>query len=246
MQGSPARVLASPAAFVGIHRQETNRMRWRVFVVVVGLVGAIAVTRMHAGAGNTAQKCRNAKLKAVGRAIAGQMACYAKAKKSSAGVRAGCLVEQQGTARAAVDKAGTSCPGTAAAIEGAVDSCVGALVGDDPGNGRCPAASARAIGRAGRIEVRCEGKVSSGACATAEDDTIPAVLARAGGCVDARAIIADSHACNRLVGDVVGRLPTTSTTLVPPSVVCCAHPAAPACKYVTSTDNCLAESGEPS
>jgi hypothetical protein len=221
-------------------------MRWRTLVAAVGVLGAMAVIGMAARAGSAPRRCRAAKLKAAGAEIAGKMGCYARAKKAGAAVDAGCLSGQSAKPDAAIEKAGDACPGTAAAIDAAVDSCVGAFLGDDPGNGACAAASAKAVGKAARIELGCEAKVAFAACETKADGRIPALLGKAGGCVDPAAVVGDIHACGGAIDALIGPPPTTTTTLLPPEVVCCAHPAAPACKYVTSAANCVAESGDPS
>jgi hypothetical protein len=218
-------------------------MRRSTRIAAVGALGAIIVVGMVAGAANTSRKCRSAKLQAAGAQIAGEMACYAKAKKSGGAVHAGCLSARSATAGNVIAAAGGVCPGTTAEIEDAVDSCIGAFLAVDPGNGACPAASAKVVGKAARMRLRCAGKVG---CETNADGKVPGALAKAGGCVDPAAVVADVHTCDDAIDTLLGPPPPTTTTLVPADVVCCAHPTAMACKYVGSPDNCVAEFGEPS
>jgi len=221
-------------------------MRRSTRIAAVGAFGAVLVVGMVAGAANTSRKCRTAKLQAAGAQIAGEMTCYAKAKKSGGAVHAGCLSVRSKSGGNAIAAAGSVCPGTTAEIEDAVDSCIGAFLAVDPGSGACPAASAKVVGKAARMRLLCAAKGAFAGCETKADGKIPGALTKAGGCVDPAAVVADVHTCGDAIDTLLGPPPTTTTTLVPANVVCCAHPAAMACKYVDSAENCVAEFGEPS
>src|SRR5262245_11753467 len=98
-------------------------------------------------AATSAQECAARKLKAAGKEVGAKMVCYAKAKKAATAVDSTCLMNAQTGADATINTADGACPGTASGIDAAVDNCVSAFLTDDPGNGDCPARSARAIGK---------------------------------------------------------------------------------------------------
>src|SRR5438105_4283968 len=123
----------------------------RTVVVVIALA---AFTLAHAGP-SPATRCTAAKEKAAGKKIAGKMACHAKAKSTGTTVDAACLVKAEAKFVASFARLGVACPGDAASVEVLVDSCVGALVGDVPGDGKCQKASAESIGKWARRLMRC-------------------------------------------------------------------------------------------
>ena len=184
----------------------------------VVLVALFALPVGSADAGSTpAQKCGAAKLNAAGREIAGKMSCYAKAKRVGTGVDSTCLGNAQSNADTTINKADGGCPGTAAAIDTAVDNCVAAFLTDDPGNGACPSASAKAIGTSGRRELRCQARdvstpASFAGCNAREDGRTTTVLSAVGGCVAAGAVLADTDACQSAIEDLVGPCGTFLTT----------------------------------
>ncbi len=226
----------------------------RVFVTAALLVALVTITGRRLEAGSGIRRCAVQKLGAVGKEIAGQMACWAKAKKARAAVDPGCLSAQQTSADAIVGRAGDLCLGTGAAIDAAVESCVGAFVGNVPADGACPSTSAAVMGQSVKTLLACQaGGVGKprrlAACRAMQARKIPRVLVKAGSCADATGTAADADACAARIDAVLG-LPlgggTTTTTLVPRDIVCCAHPVAPACEYTTSSVNCVAGGGTPS
>ena len=164
-----------------------------------------------------AQKCGAAKLKAAGKEIYGKMRCFAKAKRARTGVSSTCLGNKQTAADTAINKAHGGCPSTAASIAAAVDRCVAAFLNEDPGNGACPSASAKAIGRSGNRELRCQANditvpASFAGCNAREDARTTMVLSASGGCVAAVAVLADIHACQSAIEDIIGPCGTFLTT----------------------------------
>src|SRR5262245_40805805 len=115
------------------------------------LVGALTFLAVVAGpaapATTPAQKCAAAKQKTAGKKVAGKMACHSKAKAKSVAVDPNCLTKAEAKFNSAMTKAGNACPGAASPIETLADNCVTILVGDDPGNGKCPSSSAKAAGK---------------------------------------------------------------------------------------------------
>src|SRR2546430_13338138 len=141
--------------FAGGSRRMRPNCRRLLTRAGVALVALLALP-VESAAATAVQKCAAAKLRAAGREIAAKMGCYANARKAAAGVDSTCLGKAQGRADMAISKAQGGCRGTAAAIDAAVDTCVAALLGDDPGNGLCPSASAKVLGTSASREVRCE------------------------------------------------------------------------------------------
>jgi DNA-binding beta-propeller fold protein YncE len=171
-----------------------DRLAW--IVLLCALIGPTGAT----GAVTPAQTCAAAKLKAAGNEIAGEMSCYAKAKKAGVGVDGGCLSRQRMKADTRINKADGACSGTAAAV----DNCVAAFLNDDPGNGACPAASASKIGRGAKVELGCRAKdvLRPGifaACDEKADSKTGAALEKAGGCVNPTAVLADIDNCGPAV-----------------------------------------------
>ena len=186
-------------------RPNCRRLLTRAGVALVALL-ALPV---ESAAATAVQKCAAAKLRAAGREIAAKMGCYANAKKAAAGVDSTCLGKAQGRADMAISKAQGGCRGTAAAIDAAVDTCVAALLGDDPGNGLCPSASAKVLGTSASREVRCEAadvraQESFTECNAIENSRTTTALSALGGCVASGPALADSDACRSAIGDLIG------------------------------------------
>jgi len=183
----------------------------------VAVVVLLAVPS-SAGAGRTpAQTCGAAKLLAASREIAAKMACYANAKQAGAGVDSTCLGNAQSKADRFINKADGGCPGTATAIDAAVDSCVAAFLTDDPGDGACPSTSAKAIGVSGRRALHCQASdvtrpASFAQCNARGDGSTTTALSTAGGCVTAGAVLSDIHACQYAIEEIIGPCGTFLTT----------------------------------
>src|SRR5690242_19821525 len=94
------------------------------------------------------ERCAATKRKGVGKALRSTLGCYATAKRTVTGVDAGCITKVDVKLGGALTKAGTECPGDADWIGALIDSCVGALLADVPGDGKCPGTSTKALGRA--------------------------------------------------------------------------------------------------
>jgi hypothetical protein len=175
------------------------------------------------------QKCSAAKLKAAGKDLGGQMRCYAIAKIAGVAVDPGCLSQVQGKADTAITKAGAACLGTAADIDAAVSMCIGTFLSDDPGNGACPAGSAKVIGKGAQAELRCEatevrtpGRLA--ACERKEDGRTTDGLMRSGACVDPAVVATDIDACD---------------TILTASSVVCGDLSAPTCGGTCLRGVCL-------
>jgi hypothetical protein len=185
-----------------MHRRWPSRCR----LVVVSLVLGSGIA---AAASTPAQKCAALKLKAAGKEVVGKMACHAKAKAKSVPVGSACLARAMAKADATIAKAGTSdCAGTAATIDAEVDSCVGVLVADVPGDGKCPSSSAKVVGTAGRGLLKCESNEVKrpGAvveCDARRDAQLNSALTAAGSCVSFAVVHPHVHACDARVKDVI-------------------------------------------
>src|SRR5262249_27998761 len=113
----------------------------------------------------------------------------------------------------AMNKAGGACPGSIAAIESLVDSCVNTLEPDSPGTGKCPSGTAKALGKAASAELSCSAKDLSkpgsfGVCHAKADFKLTAAFAQAGNC-EAGTSQSDVHDCQ---ATIAGALPPTTTT----------------------------------
>ncbi len=142
----------------------------------------------------TPESCAAAKRRAAGKKAARKLACHAGAKPKATAVDPACLAKAEAKFVATFAKLGSTCPGDATAVEAIVDACVDALLADVPGDGRCPAISAKAIGKAANGLAMCAAKElrypgSFAACDAARDDKLAKMLAKAGACADA-----DTHA----------------------------------------------------
>jgi hypothetical protein len=139
------------------------------------------------------------------------MLCYSKAKGLGSGVDTTCLTKAQTRADAAINRAGSACDGSASNIDAAVDGCVSTFLTDDPGDGACPAGSARTIGTGVKRELGCQTRdvTTPGTFATCdmdEDTKTTAALGRAGRgtpCVTATSIITDIDNCDTALDDLV-------------------------------------------
>jgi alpha-tubulin suppressor-like RCC1 family protein len=177
---------------------------------------AVAPSAAHA-AGTPSQKCAQAKLKAAGKSVKGQMSCHAKAKSAGFPVDSSCLAKTETKCAAAVNKAGTACPGTSAEIETAVDTCVAGLLAEAPGDGKCPADSTKAAGKAGRGLLGCRAKEVTkpgtfGACDSKVDGKLASAIAKAGNCADGSGLHTGIHFCHDSIDGIVEPPPTTTTT----------------------------------
>ena len=194
-----------------------RRLAWLVpLCALIGPTGA-------ADAVTPAQTCAAAKLKAAGTEVGGKMGCYAKAKKAGVAVDGDCLSTQRMKSDTRINTWPTgACSGTAEAIDAAVDNFVAAFLNDDPGNGACPAASASKIGRGGKVELGCQAKdvLRPGmfaACDEKKNGKTGAGLAKAGGCVNPTAVLADIDNCDTAIDAIIQTTTTTTTTIPPPS-----------------------------
>ena len=128
-------------------------------IFVTALPWLIASTVPSAfAAGTPAQKCVGAKLKAAGKKLAAKMSCHAKAKVAGVAVDPTCLAKAEAKFTSAVTKAGAACAGTPATLESPVDDCVTNFLPEVPGNGKCPADSAKAAGKEGSGLLGCRVK----------------------------------------------------------------------------------------
>jgi hypothetical protein len=179
------------------------------------------------GAAASVQKCAATKLKAAGKEVRAKMLCYARAKNAAAPVDATCLTKAQTKADVTINTADGACGGAASDIDAAVDGCVSAFLTDDPGNGACPARSARAIANGVKGELECQARdvTRPGAfttCDATEDGKTTTGLRNAGGgtpCANVTAVMADIDSCDTAI-DVLGL--TTNTPCSPDfqSVTC--------------------------
>jgi hypothetical protein len=111
-------------------------------------------------------------------------------------------------------RVGLFCPGSTAAIEALADACVSVLVSDVPGNGKCPAASAKATGKAASAELSCEAKEvtkpgTAPACRAKASSQLAVALTKAGFCGQSPTIHSDVDECAEAIASA---LPPTSTT----------------------------------
>src|SRR5262245_38309789 len=158
----------------------------RVFAFTAVLATVLLALGALTRAATSTQTCAATKLKAAGKEVRAKMVCYAKAKTAAIGVDSTCLMNAQTKADATINKAGGACAGTATDIDAAVDGCLSALLTDDPGNGACPARSAKAIANGAKCELACQAKDVTRpgtftTCDTTEDDKTTARLGKAGG-----------------------------------------------------------------
>jgi hypothetical protein len=176
--------------------------------VGVALVAIASVVVVESACAATAtQKCEVAKLKAAGTEVRAKMRCYARAKNAGAPVDATCLTHAQTKADAIINTADGACAGIATDFDAAVDSCVSAFLTDDPGNGACPARSAKAIGNGANGELACQAEdvTTPGTfttCDAKEDGKTTARLGKAGSgtpCVNVTAVMADIDSCDTLI-----------------------------------------------
>jgi hypothetical protein len=190
----------------------------------VALVAVATVVVVEAATAATAiQKCEVAKLKAASKEVHAEMACYAKAKKTAAPVDSTCLTHAQTNADTTINTADGACAGTASDIDAAIDSCLSAFLTDAPGNGACPALSAKVIGNGAKRELACQAKevTSPGTfttCDTREDGKTTAALGRPGGgtpCVSITSVMTDIDNCDTAIDALVTTTTTTTTTFPP-------------------------------
>src|SRR5262249_38133738 len=109
------------------------------------------------------------------------------------------------------------CAGTEGSIEGLADNCVATLSGDVPGNGKCPSASAKAVGKGASCELGCAAKDvtkpgSFRACPTKRDGKVTSALSKAGSCGQSGTIQADVDSCETSLANALTPTSTTSTT----------------------------------
>jgi hypothetical protein len=187
----------------------------------VALVALASVVVADAARAATAmQQCAVAKLRAAGKEVGTKMVCYAKAKKAATSVDSTCLQNAQTKADASINRVDGACAGTATEIDAAVDLCVSAFLTDDPGNGACPALSAKVIGKGAKGELVCQAKNLTtpgtfAACDMAEDAKTTVRLGNAGGgtpCVSITSVMTDIDNCDTAIGDALVTTTTTSTT----------------------------------
>ena len=187
--------------------------------VVLGVTIAFTASVVLA-AGTAEQQCAAAKRKAAGKTIAKRMLCHATSKARMAPLDPACVHDAEARLEAAFAKEGGVCPGTAADVAPLIDDCVGRLLSDVPGDGVCPARSARAAGMAASRQLRCA------AAGLARPFTAPACFAkRRGQLVRTLDSIGDCGQSAALPDDVervcrdplAAALPptTTTTTTVP-------------------------------
>src|SRR5262245_24210022 len=134
-----------------------NSQLCRVILAVAVAVATVGATTATAASDPTV-KCAAAKQKAAGKKIAGKMSCISKAKAKNTATDPACLTKAEAKFTAAMNKAGGACPGSIAAIESLVDSCVNTLEPDAPGTGKCPSGTAKALGKAASAELSCSAK----------------------------------------------------------------------------------------
>jgi hypothetical protein len=181
---------------------------------------ALAVAASPTYGADPSAKCAAAKRKAAGKKIAGKMTCYGKAKALAGPVDGECLARAEAKFSAAFAKLGAACPGTAMAVEGILDECVGTLLGDVPGDGPCPSRSAKTVGKWAKALLACAARDmlapgTFGGCDTRVDAKNAAAIARAGDCA-AGTTHADLHsACVAPVVDALPATTTTTTTTLP-------------------------------
>lgn len=220
-----------------------------VFIVVCLAMGL--APSAHA-AGTPEQKCASAKLKAAGKKLAGKMGCHSKAKIAGLATDPLCLTKAEAKFDAAVAKAGGACPGSAAPLESAVDSCVGNLLSDIPGSGRCPGTSAKVAGKAGSGLFGCRAKEitkpgSFVVCDAKVDGKLGTSLAKSGACVVTDDVHTSLHECVSSIGDIVDPPPTTTSTSSSTSTTTlpCGSTAYPTCGGGCPPGNsCIARSDD--
>lgn len=187
------------------------------WVAMLGIVALVGGATIALGAGTPEQKCAGAKRKAAGKKVAAKMSCNAKAKITGSAVDPGCLTKAEAKFSAAFTKAG-ACPGAAGTVESTVDSCVAVLLGDVPGGGKCPAASAKAAGKAGSGTMSCAAKEitkpgSLAACNTKVDTKLVTAIGKAGTCGQSPSLQSDVHAsCEGPLSALLTPTTTTSTS----------------------------------
>jgi hypothetical protein len=194
--------------------------RVRLAAIAMGLL--IGGMPGDACAASPSARCFMAKLDAAGRKVAGKMTCQARAIANAAAVDPACLARAETRFSAAMAKAGNVCPGDTADLESKVDQCVSVFLADVPGTGRCPSASARAVGKAARSELACGAKDiakpgSFSACHARADSRLAAALVKAGACGQSGTIQADVDTCEQTldppyVHDTTSTTSSTSTT----------------------------------
>ena len=184
------------------------------FVVALGVCALVAGATSAQAIG----KCEASKLKAAGKGISGQMGCVSKAKAKSVATDPACISKVQAKTDSAIAKAG-ACNGSAGAIESQITACVNQLTSDVPGNGKCPASSAKAVGKGGGSELSCESKQvlkpgTFAACDTKEDGKTSGAVTKAGSCGQATfaTINADIDNCDTSIKNVVIPPPTTTSS----------------------------------
>ncbi len=197
--------------------------------LILATLALFAVGAAPTRAADSSEKCAASKLKAAGKEVGDKMVCYAKAKKASTGVDSTCLDNAKTKADARINKAGTGCPGTTTEIDFAVDSCVAAFLNDDPNDGACPAASAKAIGKGAKAQLSCQAKElekpgSFTACDAKEDAKTSARLTNAGGCVDPNSVAADIDDCNAAFGYSCSSCDTSYAAAKPAGYYDCSYP----------------------
>jgi hypothetical protein len=197
------------------------------FVAALGVCALVTAGVSPALAGGTpAQKCAAAKQKAAGKKAASKMSCFSKAKAKNLpppGPTDPCLTKAEGKFSSAVAKADAKgpCPGTAVAIEAAVDACVVVLVADVPGNTKCSSSITKAAGKGVSAELSCSAKdiTKPGTFSTCEDKAdgkFTKAYVKAGTCVPAQAsesqMQTDIDNCQSSVAALTPPTTSTSTT----------------------------------
>lgn len=186
------------------------------------VLAALALLGTQGGAVNrrstAVQRCAVLKLKATGRAVAGEMRCYADAQARGQGADSGCLATKLAAADAVINKAGAACPGTQPELDDAIIACTNQLHADTSGSDLCAVASASVAGRRSAAELGCAAKevARSGtfaACEMKEDARTARALSRSGGCIDAATVLTDTDACATQITNLIAFPPTTTTLL---------------------------------
>ena len=222
------------------------------FIAALGTLWLLAASAPATlAAGTPAQQCVGAKLRAAGKTLAAKTSCHARAKRAGSPVDAGCLARAEAKFTAAVTRAGAACEGTPATLESSVDDCVTSLLQSVPGNGKCPADSAKAAGKAGGGLLVCRGKDVTrpgtfAACDARVDGKLGSALAKAGACASTANVHATLHDCLAAIDTVVEPPPpttiTTSTTSSTTLPTCC-ELGPPGCTSNRDASTCSAADG---
>jgi hypothetical protein len=183
-------------------------MRATSIALFVALTATWLAAPAESLAATVQEKCAGAKRKAAGKKIAGKMSCYSKAFAKSVAVDPFCLAKAEAKFEKAFAKAGSSCPGGAAAIEALVDTCVTTLVDDtDQGTPKCQGSSAKAAGKGASSALGCHAKEITkpgtlAACLAKNDGKLGGSLTKAGSCADGDTIT-DVNDCADDIADAL-------------------------------------------